>query len=278
MTDNASLWDRVQKTDPAFTKKFKRGGGFSGTATNATYLAKRMTEEFGPCGVGWGLNVLNEGVLQGQPLLNTGGEVIGHASVHRVHVRLWYMLDGKRGEIEHFGQTEFVGQRSDGRLFTDEEAPKKSLTDAMSKCLSLLGFAADIHLGLYDDNKYVNDLRREFAEQGQPEDDPRPGPPRNGSQRDGGPKLTIAEHTKAMLEAATLPELKKAFALAWKQYENPADPKDKTPTQLTFQGAYEDRKTALENPPAYENGDEGEPDPEPATPAATSRLRRSKSQ
>src|SRR5690606_33640239 len=71
--------------------------------------------------------------------------------------------NGERGEVVQFGQTTFVGRNKNG-FFTDEEAPKKSLTDAMSKCLSLLGFSADIHLGRFDDNKYVNDLRQEFAE------------------------------------------------------------------------------------------------------------------
>lgn len=151
---NLDLWSSVEKTDPSFTKQFSRTGGFRGTATNATYLAKRATETFGPMGIGWGINVIGEEMMQGA----------GDTKIHKVHARLWYILDGKRGEIESFGQTEFVGKNKYGP-FTDEEAPKKSLTDAMTKALSLLGFAADIHLGLYDDNKYVNDIKREFAEQ-----------------------------------------------------------------------------------------------------------------
>src|SRR5207249_9372453 len=91
------------------------------------------------------------------------GQVIGHDLIHKVRIKLWYVLDGKRGEVTHYGQTQFAGRNKYG-LFTDEEAPKKSLTDAMSKALSMLGFGADIHLGLYDDNKYVSSLRRQFAE------------------------------------------------------------------------------------------------------------------
>lgn len=159
---NTAIWDAVQATDPRFTKGFSRSGGFKGTATNATYLARKATEQFGPMGTGWGLNVLDETLLQGAPVM-ADGVVVGHVQVHRVHARLWYVLDGKRGEIEQFGQTEFVGRNKNG-WFTDEEAPKKSLTDAMTKCLSLLGFSADIHLGLYDDNKYVAGLREQFAE------------------------------------------------------------------------------------------------------------------
>ena len=37
----------------------------------------------------------------------------------------------------------------------EDEAPKKSLTDALKKCLSMLGFSADIYMGMYDDPSYV---------------------------------------------------------------------------------------------------------------------------
>lgn len=164
MSDNLALWNAVQTTDPKATKQFSRGGGFRGTATNATYLAKKATEQFGPCGIGWGVTVLDERLLDGAPI---GDGVV--EKVHRVHIKLWYKLGEQRGEVEHFGQTTFAGKNKNG-YFTDEEAPKKSLTDAMTKALSLLGFAADIHLGLYDDSRYVADLKREAAAE------PPPGP------------------------------------------------------------------------------------------------------
>jgi hypothetical protein len=159
--ENTAIWQAVEKTDPAFTKQFSRGGGFKGTATNATYLARKATEQFGPCGIGWGVTVLGEEIITGAPLL-LDGAVVAHELIHKIHARFWYVRDGERGEIEQFGQTQIVGKNKNG-FYTDEEAPKKSLTDAMSKCLSLLGFSADIHLGLYDDNKYVAKLHEEFA-------------------------------------------------------------------------------------------------------------------
>jgi hypothetical protein len=158
---NTTLWQSVEKTDPAFTKQFSRGGGFKGTATNATYLARKATEQFGPCGIGWGVQVIDEEIIEGAPLM-LEGQVVAHERIHKVRARLWYVRDGERGEVEQFGQTQMVGKNKNG-FYTDEEAPKKSLTDAMSKCLSLLGFSADIHLGLYDDNKYVATLQAEFA-------------------------------------------------------------------------------------------------------------------
>lgn len=64
-------------------------------------------------------------------------------------------------------------------------------------------------------------------------------------RRDNGPKLTIDQHTKAMQDAKTEPELKRAFALAWKQYEDPRDPKAHTPTQLKFKTTYDNALVAL---------------------------------
>lgn len=159
---NKALWDAVQTTDPKYTKQFSRGGGFKGTATNATYLARKATEQFGPCGTGWGIGVVDEEIITGAPHLDAEGRVIANDMIHKVRARLWYVRDGVRGEVEQFGQTQIVGRNKNG-FYTDEEAPKKSLTDAMTKCLSLLGFSADIHLGLYDDNKYVAEVTEMFA-------------------------------------------------------------------------------------------------------------------
>ncbi|WP_315729908.1 hypothetical protein [Bradyrhizobium sp. SZCCHNRI2010] len=150
---NLVIWNEVEATDPKFTKQFNRGGGFKGTATNATYLIKKATMMFGPIGIGWGWDIVEDRFQPGQD----------KDVVHILRLKLWYKWNDQRGEIEHFGQTQFVGKNKNG-YFTDEEAPKKSLTDALTKCLSTLGFAADIHLGLYDDNRYVNDLRQDFRD------------------------------------------------------------------------------------------------------------------
>ena len=166
-TDNLALWNSVQETDPRHTKVFNRGGGFRGTSTNAVYLARKATSLWGPIGIGWGVEIVEEEIIDGAPLEPGVPE-----RIHKVRVRLWYMQGDKRGEVYQFGQTTFVGKNKNG-LFTDEEAPKKSLTDGMTKCLSLLGFSADIFMGLYDDNKYVNDLKRKYADDA-PDDKPAP--------------------------------------------------------------------------------------------------------
>lgn len=176
---NLQVWDQACITDRAHTKQFTRGGGFSGTAINQTYLIRKATEMWGAMGGAWGVEIIEQGLMQGQPLTvedyseeyattadgvvvvtkkETTTRVIGHEQIHFVRVKLHYPSGDSVGVVEHFGQTTFVGQNKRGP-FTDEEAPKKSLTDAIGKALSMLGFSADVYLGTFDDNKYVNDKK-----------------------------------------------------------------------------------------------------------------------
>lgn len=156
--NNMKIWGSLEKTDPAYTKQFTRGGGFKGTALNGTYIVRRLTEEFGPCGCGWKFVIEDERIETGH-ILKSGDT----ARVHIIRGHLEYRLDGEwYSTSSQFGQTMMVDENKYG-TFTDEEAPKKSVTDCQAKCAVLLGIGADIHLGLYDDNKYMNVLRKEFS-------------------------------------------------------------------------------------------------------------------
>lgn len=172
---NLALWLREMPTDPSFegkpvVKPFTRGGGFRGSAINATYIVMRLTQAFGPVGWGWGYEVIADDTVQGAPVVAKDGTVLGHEQVQRTRIRFWYFPNGrpddlenftaqvKRAEFEQVGQTTYVAwSERNQRFTTDEEAWKKSLTDAITKAASHIGFAADVHLGLWDDNKYVND-------------------------------------------------------------------------------------------------------------------------
>lgn len=152
MTDNLALWELVCKTDPAHVKAIT-GKPYKGTSPKPYWVTQEATRAFGPCGIGWGYQIVSERVEDGAP-----GD-----KVHIAHIRLWYIWGGKRGELDHIGQTMFAGKNKNGP-YTDEDAPKKSVTDALVKALSMVGFAGDIFMGRYDDSKYVNEVRREFEE------------------------------------------------------------------------------------------------------------------
>jgi hypothetical protein len=104
--NNLAIWNAVETTDPKYTKGFNRGGGFKGTSTNATYLTKKATNQFGPIGIGWGWTVLEENFVNGQD----------KDVIHILKIKLWYKWNDQRGEIEHFGQTQFVGKEPERLL------------------------------------------------------------------------------------------------------------------------------------------------------------------
>lgn len=161
---NMKIWELVDKTDTRYTKDAKVGGQQI-TSLNGTAMIMKATEVFGPAGIGFGWKVLEERFDPGVEVFIGEGDKrssLGFTSNHTVRIAFWFMLDGQRGEIESYGCTNYIYKASYGML-TDGEAPKKSLTDAIKKALSSLGFSADVFLGMFDDKDYVNALADEQA-------------------------------------------------------------------------------------------------------------------
>ncbi|EPH7219871.1 hypothetical protein ACS3L2_002612 [Serratia marcescens] len=173
--DNLGIWNRVYKTDAKFTKAFSNNGG--GTSINGTYMVMQATKVFGPQGINWGVEIIEERFDNGAPIMrsvkqqdgsfiqeiipNGAGGYLCEVN-HTVKIRLWYKHSGKTGEVIAYGCTPYVYKSKNG-TFSDGEAPKKSLTDATKKALSQLGFSADVFLGLYDDLTYRQENDAEFA-------------------------------------------------------------------------------------------------------------------
>jgi len=141
------LWDRLGKTDPAHTSKFQRAGGFKGTAIRPIYSIHRMTEEFGPCGVGWGVNEPQFQVVHGPD------EALVFCTVSIWHTSRENVVFGVGGD-------KAVVKFSSG-IKTDDEAFKKAFTDAITNAMKLIGVGADVHMGRFDDSKYVAELEAE---------------------------------------------------------------------------------------------------------------------
>ncbi len=198
--NNLALWQSVEKTDPKHVKAIT-GKSYQGNSPKPHYLVHKATETFGPCGIGWGFTILDERIEDGAE-----GE---RMSVARV--RVWYKWNGERGEVEHVGGTQFSGKRASGKPFTDEDAPKKSVTDALVKALSLIGFAGDIFMGRYDDSKYVQELRDEAA----PKATARPALPSSIEPDANTSKaVKLAEMLTKAMDAAKTPEELKDWAMA----------------------------------------------------------------
>lgn len=143
--DNMGIWNAVCKTDPAHTKKVNQRGGF--TAIDAQYQVQEATKLFGPVGTGWGYDCDQSTV-----------EVSGVA-LAVTDLTLWYMEDGTP---RNFGPIRACNQLVSDKGRVDEDAWKKATTDALTKALSHLGFNADVFLGRFDDNRYVQRMSQEF--------------------------------------------------------------------------------------------------------------------
>lgn len=163
--ENLALWNQLGKTDPDQTKAFQRGGGFKGTAVKPIYTEQKMTEVFGPCGIGWGFTEPQFQVVPGD-----NKEVLVYC-----WLSLWILRDGKKSElIPGVGGDKVVShvkanekyQRPE-RWENDDEAFKKAFTDAIGNAMKHLGMSADVHMGLFDDSKYVATRRQEEAAEDQ---------------------------------------------------------------------------------------------------------------
>lgn len=175
--ENLRIFLKVWETDPQFTKDFNRGG-FKGTQTNPTYNIMRATAVFGPIGIGWGFEEVWHEIVKHDPVIrtvestDTNGNIIGSRDitypaemVYVNYIKVWYLdpITKAMGEVFQFGGTPMLFYDKRGCIF-DDEAPKKAMTDGVQKALAAIGFSADIHMGRYDDAKYVADVREKFRQ------------------------------------------------------------------------------------------------------------------
>lgn len=173
--ENMAIWRSVMRTDPRFTKQMT-GTGFEGTSINAEYMIMRATEIFGPIGSRWGYEIQEDRMIPGAPfsepvykddkfvgtrMLRDGDGTLLYEQNHSIRIRLWYQNGDEEGSVIAYGATPYMFKTKHG-IKCDGEAQKKSLTDALKKALSLLGFSADVWLGLYDTPEYQKENTIEF--------------------------------------------------------------------------------------------------------------------
>jgi hypothetical protein len=150
MSNNLKLWNSVAKTDPDYTKKVNQRGGF--TSVDSTYQARQATEQFGEYGRGWGLKDLNYGYVKGVKPTADGVFVEDILEIY-LEATFWYCLEAD--DMNEFPISVDMQYRP------NNDSRKKLLTEAQSKALSKLGFAADVFMGKFDDANYVKELKEE---------------------------------------------------------------------------------------------------------------------
>ena len=242
---NMDLWGKVFVTDKAHVSEIK-GKSYKGNSPRPYYLIQKATETFGPCGIGWGYRIVEQGtqeVRYPEPLGNTGNTVERLMINHWVLVEFWYKLDGVKSEpIQQYGGTKLSYRTSTGKQEFDEDAQKKSVTDALIKCMSCVGFAGDIFSGRWDDSKYHQEQegkkqqqgqrQQQNAQQRQGQGQQRQGQQQNAQQAQGQQKRPIAQHASQMSPEGQANALRKALS----RIDNTTDAEDLNASIKFFAG------------------------------------------
>nr|DAL35586.1 MAG TPA_asm: DNA repair protein-like protein [Caudoviricetes sp.] len=117
---------------------------------NPMWRIKKLTELFGPCGIGWKYTIDK----QWTETCSTG-EIAAF-----VNISLYFKYEGQWSEaIIGTGGSSFVAAEKSG-LHLSDECYKMALTDAISVACKALGFAADVYWNMdstkYSENSHSN--------------------------------------------------------------------------------------------------------------------------
>lgn len=143
--ENLQLYHATRAVTENALKKIT-GGRLTGMSDiNPMWRIKTLTEQFGPCGIGWKY-VIKEKRLESAPT----GEIAAFLDID-----LFYMWEDKWSEaIPGTGGSAFVTNESKGAYVSDE-CFKMALTDAISVACKALGIGADVYWQ-NDKSKYDN--------------------------------------------------------------------------------------------------------------------------
>lgn len=132
--ENLDLYQKVRSV-PDSAKKTIKGGRTSGmTDINPMWRIKVLTEQFGPCGIGWYY-------IPTRKWLETSGNEIAAF----VDIELYIKVDGEWSKpIPGNGGSMFASKEKSG-IYVSDECYKMATTDAISVACKQLGIGADVY-------------------------------------------------------------------------------------------------------------------------------------
>ena len=144
MDENLKIYNEV-RTVPTEAKRSITGGRLKGkTEINPMWRIKTLTDQFGPCGIGWYYEVTK------QWLEPSGNEVAAF-----VNINLYIKVAGEWSKpISGVGGAMFVENQKSGAYVSDE-CYKMATTDAISVACKQLGIGADVYWDA-DKTKYTD--------------------------------------------------------------------------------------------------------------------------
>lgn len=136
--DNLKYYNAGREVPQEAQKPFNNGK-FSGTDINPMWRIKKLTEIFGPAGLGWYYEVVSE-----------RAEEHGDVTIAIVDLKLYVKYDGEWSKpIYGTGGNVLLRKGS-----TSDEGYKMALTDALSVACKALGIGADVYFAK-DKTKYT---------------------------------------------------------------------------------------------------------------------------
>lgn len=162
--DNMQLYEKARKVPQEALKQINAGRLKGMSDVNPMWRIKRLTEMFGPCGVGWWYEITRKEIIFDE---------ITKQKCAFVDINLFY-IDAETGHESHAipgtGGSSFVATERNGPYMSDE-CYKMALTDAISVAAKALGVAADVYYAK-DRTKYTADT---IQQEQPPEDALKPG-------------------------------------------------------------------------------------------------------
>lgn len=133
--ENMKIYEAT-RTVPANALKAIQAGRLKGKSDiNPMWRIKSLTEQFGPCGIGWKYTIDRQWIEQGG----------GAEQAAFVNISLYIKHNGEWSDaIPGTGGSAFITQESKGP-YTSDECFKMALTDAISVACKALGFGADVY-------------------------------------------------------------------------------------------------------------------------------------
>lgn len=141
------LYEKVRVV-PETAKKSIGAGRLKGmTDINPMWRIKCLTEQFGPCGLGWYYDITKQWIEEGSE----------NQRVAFTNINLYVKYENEWSKpIPGTGGSSFINKESKG-LYTSDECFKMSLTDAISVACKALGVGADVYFQK-DRTKYDNPI------------------------------------------------------------------------------------------------------------------------
>jgi hypothetical protein len=162
--NNMKIYEAAREVPQEALKTIQAGRLKGMSDINPMFRIKRLTELFGPCGVGWWYEITGKEI--------TFDEITNQKCAF-VDINLYY-TDPETGHDSHAipgtGGASFVATERNGPYMSDE-CYKMALTDAISVAAKALGVAADVYYK-NDRSKYTSNT---VATDPLPEDALKPG-------------------------------------------------------------------------------------------------------